>query len=249
MKKARTIFLVLSCLLPAGCRPENSENLVIAAAANTRFAMEELVAAFSRETGIMCETIFASSGKLTVQIRQGAPFDVFIAADMNYPEKLFREGFSKKPPRLYAYGKLVLWSSDTSRLLAGKNVNHIALANPRTAPYGQAAVEALKSFALYKAVESKLVYGESISEVNHFIISGTAEMGFTSLSSVMAGEMKGKGQWILIDTASYSRLTQGAVLLKRSKRRPQAQRFYDFLLSHKGKQILREFGYKVNQND
>ncbi|HYH55353.1 MAG TPA: molybdate ABC transporter substrate-binding protein, partial [Anseongella sp.] len=175
MAKVLAFLTAFSCLLLAACRGGNTGELTVAAAANTRFAMEALTRSFTRETGIACRTVFSSSGKLTAQIRGGAPFDILVSADMRYPRSLFSSGYTAAAPEIYAYGRLVLWSLDSGVIpspdqLSSPRITHIALANPKTAPYGAAAVEVLKRHDLYEKVENKLVYGESISQTNQFTI-------------------------------------------------------------------------------
>lgn len=250
MKQGIIRILFLNILL-FSCQSSPSERLTIATAANMQFAMEEITRAFTEQTGIECETIVGSSGKLTAQIREGAPFDVFVSADMKYPAVLFEDQLTAAAPEVYAYGQLVLWSlADTLTpsvdQLATEAIRHIALANPQTAPYGAAAVEVLRHHRLYDRVVHKLVFGESIAQVNQFISSQAAEVGFTAQAVVMSPAMQGKGHWRAVDTASYTPIAQGVVILKNQTAPPeQAQQFYDFLFSPSGKEILTTFGYAI----
>ncbi len=139
-------------------------NLTIATAANVQFAMQKLIRTFTQETGIKCHMILSSSGKLTAQINAGAPFDVFVSADVKYPQELYENGLTQEPPKIYAYGKLVIWSfnepiDSSFEILASEKIQHIAIANPKTAPYGAAAVEALKHYGVYQTTKEKLVFG------------------------------------------------------------------------------------------
>lgn len=243
------IFFLISVL--GGCSSSKEEKLTIATAANMKFAMEVLVAEFSRETGINCDIITGSSGKLTAQIMGGAPFDIFVSADMKYPEELFQSGFAAHEPKVYAYGKLILLSMfddihPTLKLLKEDKIIHISIANPKTAPYGIAAMEVLEKFNLQDVLQDKFVFGESISQTNQFIISKGAEVGFTAKSVVMAENMHGKGNWQEIDQSCYTPMVQGIVLLKNRKSKiKESQHFFDFLYSEKGKEILNKFGYEV----
>lgn len=235
-------------MLILACRPTNTEKLTIATAANMQFAIQTLIRTFTEESGIECETVISSSGKLTAQIEEGAPFDLFISADMRYPSRLYDEGFTTAPPEVYAYGQLVLWSMVDSLypsipLLSEKHIGHIALANPRTAPYGEAATEVLRHYNLLDKLTEKLVYGESISQTNQFIISKAAELGFTAKSVVLSPRMKGRGAWVDLDQSIYSPIAQGVVLMKASDQTAVARKFYDFLFSAKSRQILEEYGY------
>ena len=245
-------ILVLIITLVAACGPKMEDKLMIAAAANMQFAMEELTSSFSEETGIACETVISSSGKLTAQILEGAPYHIFMSADMKYPEKLFNAGLTTGKPEVYAYGKLVIWSMinetiPSINLLTNQGIAHIAIANPKIAPYGVAAVEVLHHYKIYEEVEDKLVYGESLAQTNQFITTKAAEIGFTSKSVVLSDKMKGRGSWIDIDPDIHTPISQGVVILKNSKDKLEsAQMFYEFLQSEKGKEILNKFGYIVN---
>ena len=191
--------------LPWGCgRAGVPGSLTIATAANMQFAMQELADRFSADTGIACNLTVGSSGKLTAQISEGAPFDLFVSADMKYPQTLYEGGLGVSPPRAYAYGSLVIWTlSETLEpdlgSLTQNVVQHIAIANPETAPYGKAARQALEHYGLYRAVQPKLVYGESIAQTNQFVISGAAEAGITALSAVRSPQMQGMGYWKVLD--------------------------------------------------
>lgn len=250
MKLPVLLLLLVICLGSLSCRksPSKEKNITVATAANMQFAMEALVAQFTARTGISCEVIIGSSGKLTAQIKEGAPYDLFVAANLLYPEEIARSGRAKSPPEIYAYGTLVLWTlteglEPSLEVLSGQEVTHIALANPKTAPYGRAAEEVLHYYSLYDSLRPKLVFGESIAQTNQFIASGAAEIGFTSLSVVVSPAMKGKGKWIALDSAGYSPIEQAVVLLNRDEATGGAQLFYDFLLSEEAGQVLKNFGY------
>lgn len=258
MKKNLPLYLSLACLLlTTNCQDKSasssnqSATITLAVAANMQFAMKELTEAFREKTGIHCEVAVSSSGKLTAQIKKGAPFDVFISADMKYPREIERAGMAATQARIYAYGKLVLWSMKDGILpslaiLGSESTRHIALANPKTAPYGVAALETLKSHQLLEAVEHKLVYGESIAQTNQFITTQSAELGFTAMSVVLSPEIKGQGQWVEIDRALYPPIEQGIVVIKQGgEREANALKFYDFLFSEKAHQILEAFGYAI----
>jgi len=231
----------------------SAQELIVAAAANVQFAMEEIKQTFEEKSGIHLKIITNSSGKLTAQISNGAPFDVFLSADMKYPESLFASGHADSLPKVYAYGALVLWTMEDFDLTEGvsiltkEQIQKIAIADPRNAPYGRAAEEVLKFYHLYETVESKLVYGRSISQANQYIVSGAAEAGFSAKSVVLSPEMKGRGQWIEIDPATYTPIAQGAVILKYGKENhPEAARaFFDFLFSEAAGAILQKYGYRL----
>jgi len=229
--------------------PSEINSVKIAAAANMQFALAALADSFEVNSQIETELIISSSGKLTAQIIEGAPFDIFLSADMKYPQKIFDSGLSKSPPKIYARGQMVLWSK-RSRIdldiqqIIDSNIKHIATANPINAPYGKAAQECLEYYKLSDSISSKIVYGESISQVNQFISTGAAQIGFTSKSVQYAGDNDKTGSWIDIPLKSYAPIYQGAILLdKKSNFHPEAQKFYEFLFSNQGQQILKDFGY------
>jgi len=254
-KKVKLLIKLLTLLLLVtyitSCNSKN-DNLNIAVASNMQFAIKELSEKFTDKTGITCNLIISSSGKLTAQIKEGAPFDVFVSADMKYPNKLFNTGFTAEVPKVYAFGTLVMWSMiDTIipsiDLLDNPNINHIAIANPKTAPYGKASIEVLKQYGIYEKIADKLVYGESISQTNQFIISKSAEIGFTSKSVVLSSKLKHKGNWKALEETSYSKIAQGIVTLKRNTTKQDiATMFSDFLFTDEAKRILEKYGYLLN---
>ncbi|MCO5724073.1 molybdate ABC transporter substrate-binding protein [Robiginitalea marina] len=251
---AQKFLISILLILAASCGPRKTgEGITLAVAANMQYAMEEIAGAFTEQTGIPCELVVSSSGKLTAQIREGAPFDVFISADLKYPRDLEASGLATLPPEVYAYGKLVLWTLEEGlepslEVLTSDAVRHIALANPKTAPYGQAAMETLERTGLLEPVRNKLVYGESISQTNQFITSRAAEIGFTALAVVRSPEMRDQGAWIAIDPGLYQPIAQGIVLVRHPDRDPQrALAFYTFVFSTEAKAILKRYGYTVNE--
>ncbi len=245
----RTHIIALFLLLFAtGCTPSKTSKVTIATAANMQFVMKDIAAAFTQKTGIDCDVIISSSGKLTAQIQEGAPYDVFVSADMKYPETLHKNGYTIENPKVYGYGQLVLWSAledlqPSLELLTHQKIEHIAVANPKTAPYGEAAISVLKQANIYDQLSDKLVYGESISQTNQFIVSGAAQVGFTAKSVVLSPQMEGKGQWIAIDKNLYTPIAQGAVIIKKDSISEATLKFYKFLFSPKSKEILENFGY------
>ncbi len=228
-----------------------AQSLRVAVAANAQFVMEQLKTAYQKKTGIRIETIVNSSGKLTTQIQQGAPYDVFLSADMQYPETLDKAGLTVDAPIVYAYGSLVMWTAGDLpvkadlKVLLDPAVRHIAIANPATAPYGEAAVSFLTSKKLLDQVKSKIVYGESIAQVNQYILSGSAEIGFTAKSVVLDPSLAQKGHWVDLPTTGYSRIAQGVVILKRTTQLKAARQFVEFLHSSAARRILQKFGYQL----
>ncbi len=252
MVKKLLLPIVFALLVSCG-NNERDQGLTIAVAANMQFAMEEIAIAFTEETGQPCKMIIGSSGKLTAQIVEGAPFDVLVSADMKYPQSLHDSGLAETDPEVYAYGSLVLWTLNDSlnlsmTALKSEEVAHIALANPRTAPYGVAAEDVLKQYGIYEEVRDKLVFGESIAQTNQFITSGAAEAGFTALSVVLSPQMKGRGQWIAPDPASYRPISQGMVVIRRDEgSNIQGLAFRDFVFSERAKEILIQYGYSTDE--
>lgn len=231
-----------------------AQRLTVATAANVQYVMLELKTAFEQTTGIGINIVSGSSGKLAAQIKEGAPFDVFVSADMEYPEALYKSGHTSGAPKAYARGILVLWSAHPGiqpgkdlQVLQSNATKKIALPNPKTAPYGRAAEEAMQKVNMYDKVKQKLVYGESIAQASQFIATRAADIGFTAKSMVLSGDMKGKGRWVEVDTAQYSPIMQGAVILKHGagNNKAAAERFYSFLFSQKAKSILSKYGYLV----
>ncbi|MEL6483895.1 MAG: molybdate ABC transporter substrate-binding protein [Bacteroidota bacterium] len=244
-------FLVGLLLLAVGCRNSGSSDkeIVVATASNMQFAIPELSTAFTAETGIPCEFVLGSSGKLMAQIKEGAPFDVFLSADMKYPELLHQQGLGQKSPEVFAYGTLVLWHATVTapslETLTLPEVEHIAMANPQTAPYGQAALEVIQKQGFYTTLEDKLVFGESIAQTNQFVFSGAVQAAFTSLSFAMSNPKFQQGYWQALDEKEHSPLGQGVLVLGKSpEKKDSAKRFRNFLFSTKGQQILMDHGYK-----
>ncbi|AZQ61753.1 molybdate ABC transporter substrate-binding protein [Flammeovirga pectinis] len=232
--------LILVVLL-TNCTSENNNKLQIATASNMQFVSKKLCEAFTQETNIECEMIVSSSGKLCAQIISGAPFDIFISADMKYPEILFNENKTLGRPKIYTQGKLVLWSLkdtlfNTLDILKNNNVKHICIANPVTAPYGIAAAETIKK-KFGNTINQKIVKGESISQTNQFILSKAADFGFTSLFIVNSDFLKNKGKWIMVEDSLYQPIKQGIVTIK-GDRVKLAQQFEQFILSEKGQKII-----------
>ncbi len=248
------VMVLFLALVQLQCKVEPEPKITIATAANMQFAMEELITAFTDKTGIPCTMVVSSSGKLTAQIIAGAPYDIFAAADMKYPQEIYEKGLAQRPPKIYAYGTLVLWSlldevTPSLPILEENIINHIAIANPKTAPYGKAAKMILEEKGIYNTLEEKLVFGESIAQTNQFILSKAVEIGFTARSVVAAPKMKGKGQWIALDGINAPKIDQGVVLITRNNSNTNgAQQFYNFLSSPEAQAILKTYGYlKVSE--
>jgi molybdate transport system substrate-binding protein len=225
--------------------------LTVAVAANVQYAFDDLRAEFKKETGHDLKPTYNSSGRFAAQIMHGAPFDVFLSADMEFPEKLYKEGFTVGAPKPYSYGQLVLWTmkdldlSNWQNALTSSSVDNIAVANPKTAPYGREAIKALAYYKLDQTLKSKLVFGESIAQTNQYIHSRAADAGFTAKSVVVSPKMKGQGKWIAIPNDAYEPIAQGAVILKHGQQNnPElAQLFYNFLYGKTARAVFERYGY------
>jgi len=234
-----------------------AQDLKIAVAANAQFVMKAIQEDYFKSTGKRLEVIIGSSGKLTAQIMHGAPYDLLLSADMQFPEKLYQLGFALSKPKVYALGSLIICShslavdnSNWPQRLLESSVHKIAVANASLAPYGRAAKETLSRLNLLKKVESKLVYGESIAQVNSYIMTGAVQFGFTTEALVIAFRNKAKFYWTRIDPQLYAPIKQGMVLLKYAERHQiEAQRFYHYLLSEEAQHIFEKYGYRISTNN
>jgi len=241
------IALTLVFLMPAVALAE----LTVAVAANVQYTFEEIAAEFKKETGGSVKAVFGSSGKFTSQIENGAPFDIFLSADIEYPKTLLLEKLTHNAPEIYGFGKLVLWTmtdvdiSGGMDILKEKAVKKIAIASPKTAPYGRQAVNALKYYKLYDDVHKKLVYGESIAQTNQFITSEAADVGFTAKAIVLAPNMKDQGRWVEVPQEAYEPIAQAVVILKHAEKGNlvEAKRLFDFLFSDQARAIFEKYGY------
>jgi molybdate transport system substrate-binding protein len=242
---------LLAGLLLTGAAPAFADSLMVAVAANVQYAFDDLRAEFKKETGHDVKPTYNSSGKFTAQIMNGAPFDVFMSADMEFPEKLYKEGFTVSAPKPYAYGSLVLWTmkdldlTNWQKVLTASSVDKIAVTNPKTAPYGRETMKALRHYKLDETLKPKFVFGESIAQTNQYIHSKAADAGFTAKSVVVSPKMKGLGKWIDVPKAAYEPIAQGAVILKHGQQtNPKlSQQFYEFLYGGKARAILDRYGY------
>jgi molybdate transport system substrate-binding protein len=221
--------------------------LRIAAAANLRPALEWLARDFAQRTPeIEIKISYGSTGKIAGQIRHGAPFDLFFAADEAFPQALADEGFGAAPER-YARGRLALWlrgqgASPQLEQLADAEVRRIAIANPKHAPYGQAALQTLQAAGLHARVRDKLVMAENVGQAAHFAHSGAAEAALLAQSLLLSGELAG-GRHVLIDESLHAPLWQSALITLRGELNPQARAFLDFVLSPAGRQRLHASGF------
>ncbi len=229
----------------------DAQSVKVAVAANLQGVIRVLKKDFTQKTGITIEPIIGSSGNLSAQIRNGAPFALFLSADMAFPEAIYHDGFAAEEPRVYAYGSLIVCSTQNigfenwERLLLTTRIKKIAIANPSIAPYGKAAQEALQLKGLWDDIKPKTVTGESIAQVNTYITTGVVDVGFTSRSLIKDTEGKTKLYWKEINPKTYTPIKQGMVLIKQPKQNSDAVKFYNYLTSPVAKAILKEYGYGI----
>jgi molybdate transport system substrate-binding protein len=246
------LILPFFLLFLGACSPQSDNTVRVATAANVQYAMSDLKEAFQAKTGISVDPIIGSSGKLTAQIQNGAPYDVFVSADAIYPQSLVETGKSVGAARTYAYGLLVAWTmQDTLALtpdlsvLQSPQVKKIAVANPKLAPYGKAAEQALRELGILESISHKLVFGESISQTSQYISSRAADIGFTAQAVVLSDVAPKEGKWINLDPDLYDPIEQKAILIAPAQGEPSraAERFYEFLFSETARSIFTKYGY------
>jgi molybdate transport system substrate-binding protein len=253
MSTMRAVVVVCLLLISPSCRPQSSKNsqdhseLVVAAAANLTDAFAEIGPRFTSETGIRVVYSFGATADLARQIENGAPFDVFAAADTAHVDLLERKGLITPGSRaLYARGRLVMWLPPGSILkaeriedLTAKPFERIAIAKPDIAPYGQATVESLRALGIWSQIESKVIYGQSVSQAKQYAATGNAEVAFIPLALVKPGE----GTYIEVTEESHKPIDQALGVVKDSSKHAQARQFVDFLLSAEGQELLSRHGY------
>lgn len=226
----------------------------IAVAANVSYAIDDLKKEFNKlypDTKV--KVTLGSSGKLTAQIKNGAPYQLFMSANMKYPKALYKDKSAVTKPIIYAQGAIALLSNKKQdfakgiKLLKDKKISKIAIANPKTAPYGKAAVEAMQNAGVYNDVKKKFVYAESISQTVSYTVTAT-DIGVIAKSSLYSPKMvefKKGINWGEVDPKLYTPINQGVVILKEGKNNTEVEAFYNFILSEKAKKIFEDFGYIV----
>lgn len=227
-----------------------AEKINIAAAADLKFAMDEIVAKF-REANAKddVDVIYGSSGKFYTQIQQGAPYDLYFSADIAFPRELAKSGFSFSEVIPYAFGRIVLWSAtmEANKMsldsLTSSKVSHIAIANPKHAPYGKRAEEALRASRLWERVEPKLVYGENIAHTAQFVQTGNAQVGIIALSLALNPALANKGGYWLIPDTLHAPLEQAFIITKRAQGNDLAKKFADYMRSSATRTIMTKYGF------
>jgi molybdate transport system substrate-binding protein len=233
-----------------------AQEITIAAAADLQFVMQDVAARFHKETGKNVKLIYGSSGNFFQQLENGAPFDMFFSANLDYPKKLEAAGLTE-PGSYYQYakGKIVIWVPKDSKLdlgsglqgLLNPSIKKIAVANPQHAPYGQAAVAAMQKENVYDKVKDKLVLGENISQTALFVVSGSADVGIVALSLALSPKMKDRGRYADVPADEYPPLEQACVILSSSKNKETAKQFLSFIKTGTIGDVLRSYGFEVNE--
>lgn len=250
MRTIRTLLALAAALTLSWSA--QAETVNVAVAANFTAPARVLAAIFEKTTGHEAKLSYGATGAFYSQVKNGAPFDVLLAADDERPIKLEKEGDTVPGSRFtYAIGQLVLWSAkqgvvdDKGEVLKGGQFNKLAIANPKLAPYGAAAVETLNKLGLYAAVQPKLVTGESIGQTYNFVATGNADIGFIALSQIQeAGKLKGGSAWV-VPADLHAPIVQDGVILKRAAANPAAKAWMELLRSPKAKALIRGYGYSV----
>lgn len=250
------LFALPTSALAAPDAPDatSPNTLKVAAASDLKFTLDEAIHLFEHENpGTSIHATYGSSGSFVAQLKQGAPFDLFFAADVSFIEPLVKDGEAAASDSFtYGYGRIVLWVPKTSALNLEKDglkillnplVKKIAVANPIHAPYGKAAVAALQSEKIYEVVKDKLVLGENIAQASQFVESQAAQVGIIALALAKSPGMEKTGRYWIVPANLYSPLVQTGVVLKSSKQRVLANRFKNFILGSEGKAIFRKYGF------
>ncbi|WP_020564419.1 molybdate ABC transporter substrate-binding protein [Methylosarcina fibrata] len=250
-RRYNRLLILLGALVASG-HEAFAETTIVAVAANFTEPMNEIAEAFEKTTGHSAKLSFGSSGKFVAQIENGAPFEVFLSADAEKPEKLERNKMAVPGSRFtYAIGKLVLWSAkpgyvdDQGQILETGGFKHLALADPKLAPYGKAAVEFLKNKGLLDKLQPLFVLGENISQTHQFVSTGNAELGFVALSQVIEDGKIAKGSGWIVPEELHAPIRQDAVLLDKGSENPAAAALMQFLKSAEARAILQKYGYSL----
>jgi molybdate transport system substrate-binding protein len=241
---------ILSLLLGLLAIPATAEEVRVAVAANFAAPMEKIAGEFARDTGHRALISSGATGKFYAQIRNGAPFEVLLSADDTTPARLEQEGLGVAGSRFtYAIGRLVLWSpkqgyvDSHGEVLKKGGFRHLAVANPKLAPYGRAAQEVLEKMALWQPLQPRLVLGENIAQTWQFVASGNAELGFVALSQIKTEGGEPPGSFWIVPQTLHAPIRQDAVLLAKGK--PAAEQLMKYLISDKAKAIIRRYGYEL----
>ena len=242
---------LLIASLPGVASSVHADEISVAVAANFTAPMQQIAATFEKETGHKVQAAYGATGKFYAQIKNGAPFEVLLSADDETPARLIKENAAQAGSQFtYAIGKLVLWSAKSAivdgagAVLKNGGFDHLAIANPKLAPYGAAAVEVMKGLGVYESIQPKIVTGESIAQTHQFISTGNALLGFVALSQILKdGKMDGSA-WI-VPAKLHAPIRQDAVILEKGKAKPAAVALMQYLKSDKAKAVIQSFGYAM----
>ena len=251
---AALALVALATVIAPGPLDARTAELKVAAASDLTFAFNDVAARFQKQTGARIELAYGSSGNFFAQIKNGAPFDLFFSADVGYPQKLEAAGLTVTGTIYqYASGKLVIWVPSASKLdlsrgtaaLLDPAIGKIAIANPQHAPYGAAAVAAMRHEGVYDNIKGKLVLGENIAQAAQFVESGNADVGILALSIALAPAMKDKGRYVEVPAADYPPVIQAGVILKSSHNQELASEFLKFMKEPATVALMEKYGFSV----
>ena len=247
MKLIKLLFIACSMLVVSTA---HAEKITVAAAADLKFAMGEIVTGFNKNhAGNEVQVVYGSSGKFHTQIQQDAPYDLFFSADIAYPRELAKQGMAASEVKPYAVGRIVLWSAEidatkmTLTNLTDSKITKIAIANPKHAPYGKRAEEALRSAGLWEKVQPKLVFGENISQAAQYVQSGNAQVGIIALSLALNPELSKYGGHYLIPDTMHNPLEQGFIITKLGAKKPLVKEFAEYMGSKLARAIMTKYGF------
>ncbi len=252
--KLRRFSIILILAAEVLCQLCVAQEITVAAAADLQFAMQDVAARFQKETGKTVKVIYGSSGNFFQQIQNGAPFDLFFSANLDYAKQLESASLAEAGSYYeYASGKIVLWAPSASKLdlslgmkaLLDPSVKKIAVANPQHAPYGQAAVAAMRKANIYEQVKDKLVLGENISQTASFVVAGAADVGIVALSLALSPGLEDKGHYVQVPASDYPAIQQACVILSSSKNKETARQFLTFVKKPAVADLLRSYGFDV----
>lgn len=246
--RATWFVSIIAVCIPALASAGGRQELIIATATNFSRPMEKIAKLYEEESGVKVEALFSSTGKFFAQIKNGAPYDLFLAADTRRPDLLFQEGLCEKP-FVYAEGKAVLWSatkelasvSSWQEVLRRDDVKRVGISNPKTAPYGEMAVRALQDTGLFQGVEDRLVYAQNVAQAYQYGRSGGVDVTFTALSYALSEDGAQGTQWGIPEAPP---ILQSACVLKRTGNKPEVESFVGFLESEKVRGLISEYGYR-----
>lgn len=252
MHRIKLKSFALLALLTLNALATHADEVAVAVAANFTGPMQVIAPLFERDTGHKLSLAFGATGKFYAQINNGAPFELLLSADDETPARLIREGQGLAGSAYtYAIGKLVLWSADPKlvdnkgEILKRGGFKHIAIANPKTAPYGAAAMQALGKLSLADSLKPLVVQGENIAQTHQFISTGAAELGFVAYSQVIRNDRIGSGSGWVVPGSLYDPIRQDAVLLTKGKDKPGAVALLNYLKGDKARAVIRSFGYEL----